>query len=498
MALRQRRRPRRRAFPVSDTPTQSTDHRSRVGRPTRRIADAYSAVGGALLAAARSALHPRAALVAALGLDSVEKEAAARRTELVDQDGDAALLGANLIKQDQEITPLGSNNLVDPYQALPIGSILVDQDGEAALLGDNNLVKQDREMAPLGSNLVDPYHETAPPLGYIRVKAEGGKSCSEIVEEEEKDGTTAPIGSHLTGGIDRAFLARKGARIASTPSRNGPPETTGKNHPPTTSQRARKPHQPFWKKGGMCGDIFVGDDRMPRNSAKGQHIAADAGRLPNPTSSTARGTSRAAGVRHHLAAASSGSGTSLPPPPPPPPSGSPQGAQPAASGALRPVPHPNDVGSTTTSLPRSAAAVGAAVAAAVTNNSSPLQITIAATQAIPPRSPPPTPPPSPGSGGSGSAAQGPRLAAAGGSPPPVPPAGPAHPVVAAGPPAPNDRYFNWESNHINLAAQIVSTIFQVMGLGDALKAWTAGHLIHAGSGWSSRSRYDVIDNCCGS
>lgn len=145
MALRQRRRPRRRAFPVSDTPTQSTDHRSRVGRPTRRIADAYSAVGGALLAAARSALHPRAALVAALGLDSVEKEAAARRTELVDQDGDAALLGANLIKQDQEITPLGSNNLVDPYQALPIGSILVDQDGEAALLGDNNLVKQDRD-----------------------------------------------------------------------------------------------------------------------------------------------------------------------------------------------------------------------------------------------------------------------------------------------------------------------------------------------------------------
>jgi hypothetical protein len=41
-----------------------------------------------LLAAARSALaalHPRAALVAALGLDSVEKEEAAPRTELVDQ-----------------------------------------------------------------------------------------------------------------------------------------------------------------------------------------------------------------------------------------------------------------------------------------------------------------------------------------------------------------------------------------------------------------------------
>jgi hypothetical protein len=120
----------------------------------------------------------------------------------------------------------------------------------------------------------------------------------------------------------------------------------------------------------MCGDIFAGspDARVPRHSAKRQHIAADAGRFPIPTSSTARGASRAAGVRHHLAAASSGSGSSqaVPPPPPPPPSGSagsgaaPQGAQPAASGA----------------------------------------------------------------------------------PPSVPPLGPAHPVVAAGPPAPNHVSFH--------------------------------------------------------
>jgi hypothetical protein len=165
----------------------------------------------------------------ALGLDSVEKEEAAPRTELVDH-GEAALPGSNL---------------VDPYQetALLPGSILVDQDGEAALLGAN-LVKQDRE--------------TAPPLGYIRFKAEGpssdletgrvaGTRCSEIVEEEEKDGTTAPIGSDLTGGIDRAFLERKGAQIASPPRRNGPPRsladlipssptaTTSKTLPPTTS-----------------------------------------------------------------------------------------------------------------------------------------------------------------------------------------------------------------------------------------------------------------------
>lgn len=282
--------------------------------PTRRLADAYTAVGGALLAAARSALHSRAALVAALGLglNSDEKE------ELVDH-GDAALLGSNL---------------VDPYQqetAPLLGSIFVDQDGEEA-----------------------------PPLGYICVKAEGhssdleagrvaGTRCSEIVEEEEED------------DIAIAFLERKGARIASVPRRNGPlrsladlipssptaTATTSKTLAPTTSQRARKPHQPFWKKGGMCGNISAGSPgaRVPRHSAKRKHVAADAGRFPIPTtSSPARGASRAAGVRHHLAAASSGSGSSeaLPPPPPPPPSGSagsgaaPQGPQPAASGAPPP------------------------------------------------------------------------------------------------------------------------------------------------------------------
>lgn len=201
-------RPRRRPFPVSDTPTQSTDPRSRVG-PTRRLADAYSAVGGALLAAARSAL--------------AEKEEAAPRTELV-YHGEAALPGSNLVDPCQET-------------ALLLGSILVDQDGEAALLGAN-LVKQDREMAPLGSNLVDLYQETAPPLGYIRVKAEGpssdletgrvaGTRCSEIVEEEEKDGTTAPIGSDLTGGIER-----KGAQIASAPrTSQRPPALARGSHP---------------------------------------------------------------------------------------------------------------------------------------------------------------------------------------------------------------------------------------------------------------------------
>jgi hypothetical protein len=187
--------------------------RSRVGT-TRRLADAYSAVGGALLAAAKSALlHPRAALVAALGVDSVEKEQVAPRAELVDH-GEAALPGSNLVGQGGE---------------------------EAALLGANLIKDQDPEMAPLGSILVDT--ETA--------------------------------------------------TLADLMSSSSPAATT---LPPTTSQRtgrARKPHQPFWKKGRICRDIVAGspDARVRRDSAKTslpeQNIAGDADRFPSLTSSTA-------------------------------------------------------------------------------------------------------------------------------------------------------------------------------------------------------------------
>lgn len=76
MALRQHRHP----FLVSDT---STVPRSCVGT-TRRLANAYSAVGSVLLAAAMSTLHPRVALVAALGVDSIKMEEVALHAELVD------------------------------------------------------------------------------------------------------------------------------------------------------------------------------------------------------------------------------------------------------------------------------------------------------------------------------------------------------------------------------------------------------------------------------